>query len=367
MTTSIAPTLTAEQFDEIGQRLDAIRERVMSNLTEDDAAYIRRMIMIQRGLEISGRAALLVSLFPPAWIAGTAMLTIAKILENMELGHNIMHGQWDWMRDPTIHSTTWEWDIVIPAEDWKYVHNNLHHTWTNVVGKDPDVGYGILRINRDQPWEPHHLGQLLINAWLSLFFEVGIARYVTEPHIDADDPNSWSDKVGATLTHLKDMWRKAKPQVLKDYVAFPLLSGPSAFTTLLANATANIGRNMWTHAIIFCGHFPDGVQLFTEEQIENETRGQWYVRQLLGAANIEGSPLFHIMSGHLSCQIEHHIFPDMPSNHYQQVAVEVRALCAEYGLPYVTGSFSHQYGQVLRNLAKLSVPNDVVKRSVKAA
>src|SRR6478672_6091412 len=79
---------------------------------EDDAAYIRKVIDVQRKLELGSRAALLVSMFPPAWLVGTVGLSVAKILENMEIGHNILHGQWDWMRDPKIHSTTWEWDMA---------------------------------------------------------------------------------------------------------------------------------------------------------------------------------------------------------------------------------------------------------------
>ena len=91
-----------------------------------------------------------------------------------------------------------------------------------------------------------------------------------------------------------------------------------------ANFTANIVRNVWSHAIIFCGHFPDQAYTFTEEEVEDETRGGWYVRQLLGAANIEGSPLFHLMSGNLGYQVEHHLYPDMPSSRYQEIAPRVR-------------------------------------------
>ena len=40
-----------------------------------------------------------------AWLVGTTGLALAKILDNMEIGHNVLHGQWDWMRDPKIHST----------------------------------------------------------------------------------------------------------------------------------------------------------------------------------------------------------------------------------------------------------------------
>ena len=121
---------------------------------EDDAAYIRKVIDVQRKLELGSRAVLLFSLFPPAWLVGTAGLSVAKILENMEIGHNVMHGQWDWMRDPKIHSTTWEWDNATPAEQWKHSHNELHHTYTNVIGKDNDLGYGIMRVDEDQKLAP---------------------------------------------------------------------------------------------------------------------------------------------------------------------------------------------------------------------
>jgi linoleoyl-CoA desaturase len=147
--------------------------------------------------------------------------------------------------------------------------------------------------------------------------------------------------------------------MVKDYIAFPLLSGISAPTTLTANFTANILRNVWTHTIIFCGHFPDNVEYFTEEEIEGESQGEWYLRQLMGSANIEGSELFHIMSGNLSHQIEHHLFPDLPSNRYAEIAPQVRAICEEYGLPYTSGRLSKQSYEVWRSLAMLSLPDEI--------
>src|SRR5918992_4419383 len=181
-TTSAATTtadahLTDEQVEAIGAELDAIRAEVVGSLGERDAQYIHKVIAAQRGLEVAGRATLLFSLFPPAWLAGTAALSVAKILENMELGHNILHGQWDWMRDPKIHSTTWEWDHASPAESWKKSHNYEHHTFTNVVGKDNDLGYGIMRVDEDQPWQPFHLGQPIWSFINACFFEYGIAAY----------------------------------------------------------------------------------------------------------------------------------------------------------------------------------------------
>jgi fatty acid desaturase len=352
-TAQAAPaTLSPEQVAEFGRELDALRAEVMASRGERDVQYIHKIVAVQRGLEVGGRAALMISILPPAWVAGTAALSAAKILENMELGHNILHGQWDWMRDPEIHSSTWEWDSVIPAEGWKHTHNLVHHTWTNVVGKDRDLGYTIFRMSADQPWKPRHLLQPLYNFGLAPLFEFGIALY----DLELDEVQRGNKSPKKALSDAGGMLKKWAQQAAKDYLLFPLLSGPSALPTLLGNVTANLARNIWTHTIIFCGHFPDGAEDFTEDQIEGETRAEWYLRQLRGSANLEGSTLFHIMSGNLSHQIEHHLFPDLPSNRYAEIAPRVRALCERYGLPYTSGPLTKQYLSTWARILRFSLP-----------
>ena len=101
--------------------------------------------------------------------------------------------------------------------------------------------------------------------------------------------------------------------MVKDYVAFPALTalspGATYRSTLTANATANVIRNVWANAVIFCGHFPDGAEKFTKTDMIGETKGQWYLRQMLGSANFEGGPALRFMSGNLCHQIEHHLYP----------------------------------------------------------
>ena len=345
--------LSESDIRAFGEELDAMRADVLASRGEHDAAYIRKVIKVQRSLEFAGRASLLVSLFPPAWLAGTAMLSTAKILENMEIGHNILHGQWDWMKDPDIQSTTWEWDAVTPSAAWKHTHNDLHHTWTNVVGKDRDVGYTMLRVSPDQKWKPMNLGNPVYNAILAPLFEWGIAIY----DLEFDQLRAGKKSKTAFLADLRGVARKAVKQVVKDYVVTPALAGPSALPALAGTFTANTVRNLWSHAIIFCGHFPDGAETFTEDQIEGETRADWYVRQLLGSANMTGSPLFHVMAGNLSHQIEHHLFPDLPSNRYAELAPKVQELCERYNLPYTTGPLSKQLMSTWGKLFKLALPN----------
>lgn len=349
-----AAHLSDADVERLGKELDALRDRIIASRGAKDAAYIRRVIRVQRTLELAGRATLLLSRKRTAFVAGTAMLSIAKILENMEIGHNVLHGQWDWMRDPDIHSTTWEWDFVSPARTWKHTHNDLHHTWTNVVGKDKDVGYELLRMDEDQPWTPMALGNPLFNLVLAPFFEWGIALYDIELPAWQRGEKSTED----LKRDLKATGVKALKQFAKDYAATPgaaavFGSGKQAFW---GTFTANAIRNVWAHSVIFCGHFPDGVDTFTEEMIDGETRGDWYIRQMLGSANISGSKLMHLMTGNLSHQIEHHLFPDLPSNRYAEVAVEVREICKRYGLPYTTGPLPRQVYQAWAKVCRLALP-----------
>jgi len=350
--------LTPEDIEAIGHELDAIRQEVLDTRGERDAAYIRKVVDVQRKLELGSRAVLLGSAFAPAWILGTVGLSIAKILENMEIGHNVMHGQWDWMRDPKIHSTTWEWDNASTAEGWKHSHNEVHHTYTNIVGKDNDLGYGIMRVDEDQRWYPMHLGQPLWNFINACFFEYGIAAYDLELGRNLRTPK---DKRSPEFTRrARATLKKIRKQATKDYVAHPLLSLPtgSFLPTLAANFTANLVRNLWSHSVIMCGHFPEGVETFEKAAIpERETRGEWYLRQMLGSANISGSKFMHIMTGNLSHQIEHHLFPDLPSNRYAEVAPKVKALFDKYDLNYHEAPLPQQVYSAWHKVVRLSLPN----------
>ncbi|MDF0529055.1 acyl-CoA desaturase [Tsukamurella sp. 8F] len=348
--------LTPEEVEELARELDQIRADVESTRGDADARYIHRVIRAQRALEAGGRLALLGSRSRVLWCSGVGMLALAKIIENMELGHNIIHGQWDWMNDPEIHSTSWEWDMACPSAHWMHSHNYMHHKYTNVVGLDLDVGYGVLRVTRDERWQFKRVFQPLASLFLGVTFEWGIALHDIELAEAIAGNKPWP----ITRKQLAELGLKSARQVGKDFVAYPLVSravGGSFRRTFTANLTANVIRNLWTYAVIFCGHFPDGAEKFTPESIVDETEGEWYLRQMLGSANITGGPVMDFLSGNLSYQIEHHLFPDLPSNRLASVAVRVRALCEKYDLPYTEGSLAKQYGLTSRTIAKLALPD----------
>lgn len=350
--------LSEDDIEALGAELEQIRQDIIGSLGERDATYIHRAIRFQRGLEVGARALLAVgSRNKTAWAIGAGALGVAKIVENMELGHNIMHGQWDWMNDPEIHSTAWEWDNVGTSEHWKQTHNYMHHKYTNILGMDDDVGYGLLRVTRDQRWHPFYYGNLVYNTALALLFQWGVGIQYLElgkVAMGRDDREKTKRNVSLFL-------RKASRQVAKDYVFYPALSGKGWKSTATANLVANGIRNLWTNAVIFCGHFPDGAEKFTKQDLDNETQAEWYLRQMLGSANLTGGPVIDFMSGNLSYQIEHHLYPDMSSNRLSEAAVRVRAVCEKYDLPYVAGSLPVQYGKAWRTIAKMSLPNHLLK------
>jgi NADPH-dependent stearoyl-CoA 9-desaturase len=387
--------LSAAQLEELAVEFDAIKDRVSAELGERDRRYIEAMIEMQRRPAGLGRVGLRRPRSRPLAAGGATALAAAKILENMEIGHNVMHGQWDWMNDPRVHSSTWDWDNASTAEAWKHSHNYVHHTFTNIRGKDKDLGYEIMRIDPHQGWHPVYLLQPLYNLVLAGLFEWGVALH----DLDFEAIRSGEKPMRQVRKELRGIAGKARDQVVKDYIAWPLVSalasaavgaateatkpepppwrrlrrkregrlgriarraladGTDAYKrTAAANAGANLVRNVWAYAIIFCGHFPDQTYTYSPAEVEHEGRGGWYIRQLTGAANIEGSPLFHVASGNLGFQVEHHLFPDMPSSRYAEIAPQVKDICVRYGLPYNTGPFMQQLGMVQRTILRLALP-----------
>ncbi len=343
--------LSPADVEALGCELDAIRRDIEDRRGARDATYIRRTIAFQRTLDAASRLIIGASRGRIGWTLGIAGLATAKSIENMELGHNIGHGQWDWMNDPEIHSGTWEWDMAGVSSQWRYAHNFRHHMYTNVLGMDDDIGFGVMRVTRDQPWRPRMLLQPLQNLLLAVTFEWGIALH--DLRFDSGRAATTEGKTAQT----KALARKVVRQIGKDYVLFPALSRRRWRRTLAANAVANLARNLWAYVVIFCGHFPDGAEKFAPTVVEKESKAEWYLRQMLGTANFDAGPTLAFLSGHLCHQIEHHLFPDLPSNRYAEIAVRVRALCDTYDLPYTTGPLLRQYLLTLRTIHKLALPD----------
>jgi linoleoyl-CoA desaturase len=348
-------TLTSEEAEAFGRELDDLRRDVVADLGERDLRHIRGVIRSARLTEALGRVLLQLGLDPVTFVVGTGALTLSKILENMEIGHNVMHGQYDWTRDPALDSHTYEWDIASTSDGWRRSHNYEHHTFTNILGRDRDIGYSWLRVSDEQPWHPSHLTQPAVALGLALLFQWGVGAHDLR-----------LEEVVSGEQSLAELWRRARPflakarwQLFKDYAFYPALALANAPRVLVGDLLANTGRNVWAFTVIFCGHFPEGIRVYRPDEARDESRGRWYLRQLNGSANIEGGRLLHLLTGHLSHQIEHHLFPDLPAARYPEIAPRVREICSRYGQAYHSGTFGHQIASVAGQLLRLSLPTRV--------
>ncbi|HYR25393.1 MAG TPA: acyl-CoA desaturase [Aquabacterium sp.] len=359
MSKPLSRTLSPDEVERFGAEIDALRARVEADLGERDARYIRNVYKAVRYTEAVGRIMLMVAWFlPEGWVfpvaaIGAVILGLSKIIDNMELGHNVIHGQYDWMGDPHLNGMKFEWDIAGTSDNWRKTHNFRHHTYTNIHGMDEDLGYGVLRLFPEQKWHPARLGQPIYAIIFAMLFEWGVA--IQDLRLGRWLTGRVSNKQMYQIAHPALL--KMRSQVIKDYLIWPLLAGPGFLVVLAGNAVANVIRSLWTYTVIFCGHFTTDVQTYPKKVLKNDTRAAWYLRQVGGSSNLRGGTLLHFMTGNLSHQIEHHLFPDIPACRYREMAVEVRDICKRYGQHYNTGSLAKQFGQVMWRILRHSFPS----------
>jgi NADPH-dependent stearoyl-CoA 9-desaturase len=365
-------TLSAEQARSFRAELDLLRQEETAKIGERDGEYIRAVRAVARMSRLAGRLLIHFSLEPVSWSTGVALLGTFKVLENMEIGHNVLHGQYDFLHDPSLSSSTYEWDMVGTARSWKRAHNATHHVFTNVIGRDRDFGYNAFRFSDEVPWKPFHLLQPLVSPLSGLFFQYSIGAYDLGL-LDALGPKP----SGAARPQrrparevARDVWafaRKAVRKGLVEYVLYPALAGPFAPKVAAGNALANALRNGWAYAVIYCGHLTERTATFREEDLLGEDRAGWYARQVMGSSNFEASRIVHVLSGHLGFQIEHHLFPNVPAWRYPEMAPRVREICERHGVPYVTGPFAVQFASAMRRLVRFAVPRRAASRGAPRA
>ena len=143
-----------------------------------------------------------------------------------------------------------------------------HHTYTNILGKDNDLGYGIMRVDEDQPWQPRHLVQPLWNFVNACIFEYGIAMYDIEFGEHLRQKRGFTPELRSRVKQAAGQGRPSRSP--RTTSCSPLLSGPVWRRTLAANLTANVARNLWSHSVIMCGHFPEGVETFEQEALDEQ-------------------------------------------------------------------------------------------------
>jgi len=270
-----------------------------------------------------------------------------------------LHGAYDGLpHSERFQSQKFRWKAPIDEESWKRGHNVRHHQYTNIAGKDPDLDFGVLRLSPRISYKAVHALQPWTNYMSWLGFATAISLHVTgmlelyfgqpspeQPHAQSEPSTPGADAARATFLK-KWLWYYGR-----EYGLFGvLLAGPLLPKVWLGNFLSELGRDLFSAAIIYCGHV--GAQDYPSDY-DPQTRADWYVMQAEAARDVEVPHWLSILCGGLDLQIEHHLFPRLPPNRLREIAPRVRAICAAHGVEYRADSWPQTLRSVASELARL--------------
>jgi linoleoyl-CoA desaturase len=353
---------TVDRFCAFGRELDALKERALGSVGEQDVRYITRMSRLSMLLEGVGRLLIHVSFEPIAFCVGVVALWLHKQLEATEIGHTALHGAYDKLESAAqFHSKNYAWDTPIDEASWRQGHNVRHHGNTNVAGKDPDIHFGPVRLTEQTPHNLRHTLQLPLTLGL-LFPNFGFMMNLHFTGVlDAFSDNGQENQLdflpdrsrASVRAAFRRALRKYLPYYLKNFVFFPALAGPFFWKVLLGNWLAEMMRDVYSAATIYCGHVGGETASYPAGK-KAQSRGEWYAMQVEASNDFDVSLPISILCGGLDRQIEHHLFPTLPPPRLREIAPEVRAICQRHGVSYRSASWPRTLGKALAHVARLS-------------
>lgn len=349
------------RFQSFAKEIDQIKEEIESSLGRDDVRYLRNLRKVSRSMEALGRFLIFVSLDPITWFVGVTALWVHRQLETTEIGHYALHGCWDKFPElESFHAKNFHW--LSPAEEtsWMHGHNGLHHHYTNIVGKDPDVNYGTLRTSPHTPWGLYHAIQAVQFFITAPFFMEVIGVYntgLTDLLRKPKQPGYVDVLPDRSLKSIAKAFRKSFGKILPFYaynfILWPALAGPMWWKVLAGNALAHMANNIYTAASVYAGHFGEDTEFYPPD-FKPKSRGEFYKAQVRAAHNFTAPLVLQILAGTLNAQIEHHLFPKAPPNRLRQVTSRVKEVCAKYGVVYVQDTWWNTWKRAIQYLGKMS-------------
>lgn len=352
----------AERWDSFATAIDEIHREAKARVGQEDLEYIERVDAFSRGAEFVGRALLLLGPGPVSFMTGVGFLWLYKQLQTTEIGHTALHGAFNRIEGAErFHARNFEWKAPIDERSWIRGHNGMHHGLTNVEGSDPDVDFGHARLTEQTPHRFIHYFQVPLTLLSAPVFSVAmnahftgmIDYYVRKPDepkhfIDDDSPES-----GRRAWHRFS--RKARPYYAKELGLYPLLAGPRFVRVLAGNLASEAMRDVYTAATIYCGHVGEDVASFPAGT-RPRSRGERYAMQVEAANDFDVPRPLSMLCGALDLQIEHHLFPTLPTNRLREVAGDVRRVCEAHGVKYRSDTWPRTLKRAVSHLWRLSFP-----------
>jgi len=345
-----------------GRALDEIHHRAKAQVGEEDLTHIRRVDRFSRACEVVGRGLLYVGPGPVSFAAGVTFLWLYKQLQSTEIGHPVLHGAYNKIPgEHGYHSRNFEWKAPIDESSWIVGHNGKHHGLTNVDGSDPDIDFGHARVTEQSKHRFRHYFQVPLTLLTFPVFSVAMNAHFTglvDLYVRPEDDKMHfaEDRSDASK---REAWsrfnRKAAPYYAWEFGVLPLIGGPRFLRVLLGNILTEAMRDVYTAATIYCGHIGEDVASFPEGT-RPRSKGERYAMQVSTANNFEVPWAISVLCGGLDLQIEHHLFPQLPTNRLREVAPQVRKVCEAHGVEYRSASWPRTLSRAFKHLWQLSFP-----------
>lgn len=316
-----------------------LKRRVDAYFTENNIPTTANGLMIFKIVlyvsMIFGSLITLLTVSLPLWAVYLLMVNIGLFMAFSGLGicHDAIHGSL--FKSKQLNNIfAWLFNIV-GANDyiWTIMHNQAHHTYTNIEGHDEDLqSVPFLRMSPHQPLKPVHRFQ----HWLALP-TYGLATL------------AW--------VFIKDYKKMLQPQIgsitpqheTKHWVR--LFVGKALYYTLFIVLPFTFIDAPWYHILFafLLSHYVEGFTLaivfmlahvveethFPIPNEQNQVESNWAVHQMYTTANFATeSALTCFFCGGLNFQVEHHLFPLINHIHFPAISKIVKATAEEYGIPY---------------------------------
>jgi len=330
--------------------IDEIKKSI-GKPTIDDFHHLKKVERWGRGLAIFGY---LVSWIFPLNILGALFISTGNICRWANVAHPVMHGAYDKVPGVPERYTRkgfakgWrriiDWLDWIDPKAWDYEHNKMHH-YNLGETSDPDnveINLKWLRESKIPMWMRYIIVMSFACIWKVAYYAPQtvkeLANYERKKRGEKQHDTfirlgAWSPLSGDGFR----LWTRCYlPYIGFRFIFMPLLFLPlgvnAALNVLMASLLAEVFTNLHSFFVIVPNHSAGDIYRFEEA---SKSRGEFYLRQIIGTVNYKtGSDRIDFLHGWLNYQIEHHLFPAIPLNHYQKMQPIVKEICKNHNLSY---------------------------------
>jgi len=203
-------------------------------------------------------------------------------------------------------------------ELWWKARHNTHHVVTNEHGNDPDIKTApVLVFIRNNPTIARGLSW--VQRWQQFYYL---------PVLSIMDLY-WRLESHAYLFMRPQAkyWRRTLLLLLSDAFTLWLFHGNYRYLLLMTML-----RGFATGVVVFATHYGEDI-------LDGGDHGMTLVEQTaLTSRNIKGGHLVNVLTGFISLQTEHHLWPTMPTAHLEEARKHAMAFFHKHGLEYREGS-----------------------------